>query len=73
MKKISEWVSDGGTLILVRSAIRKFADSDYAGISKFNSDDEKQAFKKKNEHTALADIRESIAELKYFREHFFQA
>ena len=29
-------------------------------------------FKKKNEHTALADIRESIEELKYFREHFFQ-
>ncbi len=26
---------------------------------------------KKNEHTALADIRESIEELKYYREHFF--
>jgi len=28
-------------------------------------------FSKKNEHLALADIRESIAELKYYREHFF--
>lgn len=26
---------------------------------------------KKNEHTALADIRESIEELKYYRDHFF--
>ena len=29
-------------------------------------------FSKKNEHTALADIRESIAELAYYREHFFK-
>lgn len=29
-------------------------------------------FSKKNEHLALADIRESIAELKFYREHFFQ-
>ncbi len=29
-------------------------------------------FVKKNEHTALADIRESIGELKYYREHFFK-
>ena len=29
-------------------------------------------FSKKNEHTALADIRESIAELAYYREHFFR-
>lgn len=28
-------------------------------------------FSKKNEHTALADIRESIAELAYYRDHFF--
>lgn len=28
-------------------------------------------FSKKNEHTALADIRESIGELKHYREHFF--
>ncbi len=26
---------------------------------------------KKNEHTALADIRESIEELRFYREHFF--
>jgi len=29
-------------------------------------------FNKKNEHTALADIRESIGELKHYREHFFR-
>ena len=29
-------------------------------------------FAKKNEHTALADIRESIGELKHYREHFFR-
>lgn len=29
------------------------------------------SFSKKNEHTALADIRESIEELKHYREHFF--
>ncbi|MEM7077817.1 MAG: oligoribonuclease [Pseudomonadota bacterium] len=28
---------------------------------------------KKNEHTALADIRESIAELQFYREHFFRS
>lgn len=27
---------------------------------------------KKNEHTALADIRESIGELEHYREHFFR-
>ena len=30
------------------------------------------SFNKKNEHTALADIRESIGELKHYREHFFR-
>ena len=29
-------------------------------------------FRKKNEHLALADIRESIAELKFYRENFFE-
>lgn len=29
-------------------------------------------FKKKGSHLALDDIRESIAELKYYREHFFK-
>ena len=29
-------------------------------------------FVKANEHTALADIRESIAELRYYREHFIR-
>ena len=30
------------------------------------------SFTKKNEHTALADIRESIGELAHYREHFFK-
>ena len=30
------------------------------------------SFVKKNEHTALADIRESIGELEHYREHFFR-
>ena len=29
-----------------------------------------KGFEKKSDHTALADIRESIEELKYYREHF---
>ncbi len=29
-------------------------------------------FTKANEHTALADIKESIAELRYYREHFIR-
>jgi len=31
-----------------------------------------KGFVKKGEHTALADIRESIAELQYYREHFIK-
>jgi len=31
-----------------------------------------QGFTKTNQHTALADIRESIQELKYYREHFMR-
>ena len=30
-------------------------------------------FSKANAHTALSDIRESIAELSYYREHFLRA
>ncbi len=32
----------------------------------------KEGFKKKNAHEALADILESIEELKYYREHFLR-
>ncbi len=32
----------------------------------------KDGFKKANSHTALADIKESIEELKYYREHFIR-
>jgi oligoribonuclease len=31
-----------------------------------------RGFVKRAEHTALADIRESIAELQYYREHFIK-
>ena len=31
-----------------------------------------KGFEKKSDHTALADIRESIEELKYYREHFIK-
>jgi oligoribonuclease len=32
----------------------------------------KDGFQKANSHTALADIRESIAELQYYRDHFIK-
>ena len=31
-----------------------------------------KGFAKKNAHTALADIRESIEELRYYKEHFIR-
>ena len=31
-----------------------------------------KGFVKKSDHTALTDIRESINELKYYREHFIK-
>ena len=31
-----------------------------------------KGFNKESAHTALADIRESIEELKYYREHFIR-
>jgi oligoribonuclease len=31
-----------------------------------------ESFKKQQAHTALADIRESIEELKHYREHFIR-
>ena len=32
-----------------------------------------QEFKKEKRHTALADVYESIAELRYYRDHYFKA
>jgi len=49
MKKITGWVKSGGKLIAVGSSIRKLADSDYASISKYNSEDEEKEIKKKKE------------------------
>jgi len=49
LKKITDWVSTGGKLIAIGSSIGKFADSDFASISKYNSEDEEEAIKKKTE------------------------
>ncbi|MEQ9231004.1 MAG: M14 family metallopeptidase, partial [Cyclobacteriaceae bacterium] len=48
MKKLSEWVSGGGKLILFQSAIGKFADSDFASVSRYNSDQEKAEMEDKD-------------------------
>ena len=49
MKKITDWVRAGGKLIAIGSSIRKFADKDFASISKYNSEDEKKEIEKKKE------------------------
>ncbi len=54
MKKISDWVNAGGKLILFQSAIRKFADSEYASISRYNSDSEKADMEAMDEERAEA-------------------
>ena len=62
MKNISQWVSDGGKLILFQSAIRKFVESEYAGIKRYNSETEKQEFERRqeeiNEENKLAPYNE---------------
>jgi hypothetical protein len=55
MKKITDWVQAGGKLIAIGSSIRKFADKDFASISKYNSEDEKKEMKKKEETTKEED------------------
>lgn len=52
MKKITDWVSNGGKLILFQDAIRKFVDSDYAGIKKYNSEAEQKEFERKEQEVA---------------------
>lgn len=42
MKSLSEWVRNGGRLIVIQGALSKFADSDFSSLSQFNSDDEKK-------------------------------
>ena len=50
--------------ILIFKVIDKLKLEDVAEIAK--------GFAKQSAHTALADIRESIEELKYYREHFLR-
>jgi hypothetical protein len=52
VEKIVNWVKEGGKLILFQSAIRKFADSDFASISQYNSEDEKKAMEQREEELA---------------------
>jgi len=40
-------------------------------VLRWYSDNPKAKFEKKDEHRALDDIKESIAELRYYRQHFF--
>lgn len=47
MKKLMEWVSEGGKLIAVEGALNKLKDSDYSSLTKFNSEDEKKEDEKK--------------------------
>ncbi len=47
MKKLMEWVSEGGKLIAVEGALNKLKDSDYSSLAKFNSEDEKKEDEKK--------------------------
>lgn len=42
-----------------------------AMLSRWYPDKPQVSFKKKERHRALEDIEESIAELRYYREHFF--
>ncbi len=49
MKKITGWVREGGKLIVMQGALRKFIESDYSGLKRYNSDDEKRKFEKMEE------------------------
>lgn len=53
MEKISDWVADGGNLVLIQGALRRFGDSDYADLSRYQDDDEKKV---------LGDIEDEIEE-----------
>jgi hypothetical protein len=49
LNKIDEWVRAGGKLILFQDAIGKFADSDFASISRYDSEEQKKAMEKQND------------------------
>lgn len=42
--EISEWVRDGGKLILIQGALRSFRDTKYASLAEYTDDAEKNAF-----------------------------
>ncbi len=57
MKKIADWVSEGGKLIAIEHALNKFKDSDYSSLSKHVDDDAKsEAEKKDKKRTKLAKM-----------------
>lgn len=62
MNMITDWVSNGGKLILFQDAINKFIDTDYASISRFNSDREKREFEDKREEISEEDKLKPYAE-----------
>lgn len=55
MKELNDWVTRGGKLVLFQSAIRKFADSDFASISKYNSEEEKQLMQARDQERAAKE------------------
>ncbi|GAB4247259.1 MAG: M14 family metallopeptidase [Ekhidna sp.] len=49
MKKIMDWVANGGKLIAIRGAINKLKDSDYSSLRTHADDDAKNEFESKEE------------------------
>ncbi|MEP1095396.1 MAG: M14 family metallopeptidase [Cyclobacteriaceae bacterium] len=49
MKKIAEWVSNGGKLIAIQGALNKLKDSDFSDLNQYNSDDEKKEMEREDE------------------------
>ncbi len=55
MNGLRHWVRSGGRLILMDSAMDRFADQKGFGLKRYATDDEKKAAKKKNTERDLAD------------------
>ncbi|MBV6644594.1 MAG: zinc carboxypeptidase [Cyclobacteriaceae bacterium] len=57
--KITRWVSDGGKLIAIGSALEKWIDTDHSSLSRYNSDDEKKEYEKRK--STIKEDRKLIA------------